>query len=256
MATPDAPDSNDPSEQYRMPLWEHLDDLRSGLIRALVAIVLGCIATYAYIEPIMAFLEKPLLDVLPAGQAKLYYTGLTDKFVVYLKVTVLTSMLIISPYLLYEVWRFISPALHRHEKRFLIPFLFFGTLSFVVGLAFAYYLVIPYGYKFLVEFGSPTEQAIITLTEYFSLTLKLMLALGLVFELPVVLVLLGKFGIIDSAFLIRNRRYAFVISAVVAAVATPSPDALTMLLVMFPLYLLYELGILGVRLVNPGSSAS
>ncbi len=252
MATPDAPESSNPAEQYRMPLWEHLDELRSGLIRSLVAIVLGCIATYTYIEPIMTFLEKPLLDVLPAGQARLYYTGLTDKFVIYLKVTVLTSMLVISPYLLYEVWRFISPALHRHEKRFLVPFLFLGTLSFVVGLAFAYYLVIPYGYKFLIEFGSPTEQAIITLTEYFSLTLKLMLALGLVFELPVLLVLLGKFGIIDSAFLTRNRRYAFVISAVVAAVATPSPDALTMLLVMFPLYLLYELGIVGVRIVNPG----
>jgi sec-independent protein translocase protein TatC len=255
MATLDAPDTS-PLEQARMPLWEHLDHLRSGLIRALIAITVGCIATYTYIEPIMRFLEKPLLDVLPAGQARLYYTGLTDKFVIYLKVTVLTSMLFISPYLLYEVWRFISPALHRHEKRFLVPFLFFGTLSFLVGLGFAYYLVIPYGYKFLIDFGSPTEQAIITLTEYFSLTLKLMLALGLIFELPVVLVLLGKFGIIDSGFLEKNRRYAFVISAVVAAVATPSPDAITMLLVMFPLYLLYEIGIVGVRMVNPSERAS
>jgi sec-independent protein translocase protein TatC len=247
--------TKDPNqEESRMPLWEHLEDLRSGLIRALVVTVLGCILTYAFIEPIMAFLEKPLLDVLPPGQAKLYYTGLTDKFVVYLKVCVLASMLLVSPYLLYEVWRFISPALHRHEKRFLIPFLTFGTVSFVLGLAFAYYLVIPYGYKFLVEFGSPDEQAIITLTEYFSLTLKLMFALGLVFELPVVLVLLGKFGIIDSDFLVRNRRYALVGSSVVAAIATPSPDALTMILVMIPLYLLYEVGIVGVRLVNPGKA--
>lgn len=237
-------------DEHRMPLWEHLGELRSGIFRALVAIVLGCVVTYFYIEPIMAFLEKPLLDVLPSGQAKLYYTGLTDKFVVYLKVTVLASMLLTSPYLLYEVWRFVSPALYRNEKRFLAPFLTFGTVSFVVGLAFAYTIVIPYGYKFLIEFGSPTEQAIITLTEYFSLTLKLMTALGLVFELPVLLVLLGKFGIIDARFLETNRRYAFLISAVVAAVATPSPDAVTMLLVMFPLYGLYELGILGVRLVG------
>lgn len=242
----------DPS---RMPLWEHLDQLRAGLIRSLIAVLAGCILTYSFIETIMVFLEKPLLDVLPAGQAHLYYTGLTDKFVVYLKVTVMSSVLLLSPYLLYEVWRFISPALHRNEKRFLIPFLFFGSVSFFLGLGFAYTIVIPFGYKFLVEFGSPTEQAIITLTEYFSLTLKLLFALGFVFELPVVLVLLGKFGIVDSAFLEKHRRHAFLIASVVAAVATPSPDALTMLLVLFPLYLLYEVGILGVRLVQRPATA-
>ncbi len=238
-----------------MPIWEHLDQLRSGLIRSLVAITLGCVLTYYFVEPIIQFLEKPLLDVLPKEHARLYYTGLTDKFVVYIKVTVLASLLLTTPYLLYEVWRFVSPGLLRNEKRFLVPFLCFGTVSFVGGLFFAYYLVIPYGYQFLVEFGSPSEQAIITLTEYFSLTLKLMFALGLVFELPVLLVLLGKFGIIDTEFLEKNRRYAFVGSAVIAAIATPSPDAITMLLVMFPLYLLYEIGILGVRLVNPPQTA-
>lgn len=245
----ETPETNSNSER-RMPLWEHLDELRSGIIRVLIAITLGCIATYTYIEPIMRFLERPLLDVLPAGEARLYYTGLTDKFVVYLKVCILTSMFVVSPYLLYELWRFISPALYRHEKKFLLPFLCLGTFSFALGLAFAYYAVIPYGYKFLIEFGSPTETAIITLTEYFSLTLKLMLAMAVVFQTPVLLILLGKFGIIDAAFLKRNRRYAFVISSVVAAVATPSPDAVTMLLVMFPLYLLYEAGILGVTVVG------
>jgi sec-independent protein translocase protein TatC len=246
-----APEEQNPFEEGRMPLWEHLDQLRSGMIRSILVVLVGFAVTYAYAEPIMAFLERPLLVLLPAGEAHLYYTGLTDKFVTYLTVCLLSSILLVSPYLLYEVWRFVSPALYRNEKRFLIPFLFFGSLSFLIGISFAYLIVIPYGYKFLIEFGSPSERAIITLTAYFSLTLKLMLALGLVFELPVLLVLLGKFGIIDKAYLKRNRRYAFVISAVVAAVATPSPDALTMILVMFPLYALYEIGILGVGLVNP-----
>ncbi|MBY0370938.1 twin-arginine translocase subunit TatC [bacterium] len=237
----------------QMPLWQHLDELRSGVFRSLIAIAVGFAIAYAFIDPIMAFLEKPLTELLPEGEAHLYYTGLTDKFVVYLKVCVLAGSFFMSPYLLYEFWRFISPALYRNERRFLIPFLAFGTVSFGVGLAFAYWVVIPYGYKFLIEFGSPNERAIITLTEYFSLTLKLLLALGIVFEVPVLLVLLGKFGVLDASFLTRNRRYAAVVSAVVAAVATPSPDALTMVLVMVPLYLLYEVGIVGVRLVQPAT---
>ncbi len=236
--------------EARMPVWEHLGELRSGLIRSLLVVLFGCVLCYNFIQPIMAFLEKPLLDVLPVGQAKLYYTGLTDKFMVYLKVCILSSVLLTSPYHLYEVWRFVSPALHRNEKRFLVPFLIFGTASFWLGLTFAYYVVIPYGYEFLIQFGSSSEQAIITLTEYFSLTLKLMLALGIVFELPVALMLLGKFGIVDAKMLTANRRYALVASSVVAAVATPSPDAITMILVMIPLYLLYEAGIVGVRWVN------
>jgi sec-independent protein translocase protein TatC len=149
----------DSHEQSRMPLWEHLGALRSALFRSIAAITLGCVVTYTYIEPIMAFLEKPLLDVLPVGQAKLYYTGLTDKFVVYIKVCILSSTLLVSPYLLYEFWRFVSPGLYRNEKRFVVPFLAFGTVSFLLGLAFAYVLVIPYGYKFLIEFGSSPQPA-------------------------------------------------------------------------------------------------
>jgi len=234
-----------------MPLWEHLDDLRQGLIRALAVVGVGFAVCYAYIDPIIVFLEQPLLDLLPEGNRHLYFTGLTDKFFVYLKVSFLASACIASPYLLFELWRFVSPALYKNERRFAGPFIFLGSISFFIGMAFAYYIVIPYGYKFLLEFGSPTDQAIITLTEYFSLTLKLMLAMGLIFEVPVVMVLLGKFGIVNADVLARNRHYAFFVSSIVAAIATPSPDAVTMLLVMVPLYLLYELGLIGVRWAQP-----
>ena len=132
----------------------------------------------------------------------------------------------------------------------MIPFMFAGTFAFILGLTFAYSIVLPYGYKFLMEFGSPNEKAIITLTQYFSLTLKLLFGLGLVFELPVLLVLLGKFGIVDAPMLIRYRRHAFVGVAVLSALITPSPDAFTMLLVMGPLWLLYEASIIGVKWVT------
>lgn len=241
----------DQEEFGRMPLWGHLHELRQGMIRSLLVIAIAVAVTYSYIDPIIVFLETPLLQILPEGNRHLYFTGLTDKFFIYLKVSVLSAICLVSPYLLYEVWRFVSPALYQREKKFAGPFIFLGSFSFFVGNAFAYYVVIPFGYKFLLDFGSPTDQAMITLTEYFDLTLKLMLALGLVFEVPVVMILLGRFGIVSAPVLKKNRHYAFVASSVIAAIATPSPDAFTMLLVMAPLYLLYELGILGVQWAAP-----
>jgi len=242
-------------DDSRMPLWEHLDDLRKVLIRSLLAICVGLIITYNFSDVIVVFLQKPLLDLLPKDDQHLYYTGIADKFVVYLKVSILSSLLLVSPYILYQIWTFVSPALYRDEKKFAVPFVILGVLAFITGISFAYYVVIPYGYKFLIEFGSPTDKAIITLTEYFSLTLKLMLAIGLVFELPVVLILLGKFGIVNAEMLAGFRRQAALIISVASAIATPSPDAFTMLIVMVPLYLLYELSIIGVRITNkpPGS---
>jgi sec-independent protein translocase protein TatC len=162
----------------------------------------------------------------------------------------LASLMLTSPFLLYQIWTFVSPALYRQERRFALPFVILGTFSFVAGLAFSYYVVIPYGYKFLIEFGGDTDEAIITLTEYFGMTLKLMLALGLVFELPVLLMLLGKFGIISAQFLNHYRRHAVFLIFVVSAIATPSPDAFTMLIVAVPLWLLYELSVVGVWWVS------
>lgn len=246
-------EAEESSEQLeaRMAVWEHLDELRKVMIRSLLALIAGLTITYNFSDRIMYFLELPLLQILPPGDAHLVYTGIADKFTVYFKVSVLSSFLLVLPFILYQIWRFVSPALYAHERKFAGPFVIFGTLAFVAGLAFAYYIVIPYGYKFLIEFGGTdlnhTEKAMITLTEYYGLTIKLLLAVGLIFETPVIFVLLGRFGLVNSGMLSRFRRHAMLLSAVVAAVATPSPDAFTMLLVMVPLYLLYEISIVGVR---------
>lgn len=235
------------SEEARMPLWQHLDELRRVLIRSVMVLGAGCCLTYLFSDRIVLFLEKPLLGVLPAGAKHLYFTGIADKFIVYFKISFLSSLLLTGPFLLYQVWIFVSPALYRHEKRFAVPFVTFGFISFVVGLAFTYVVLIPYGYKFLIEFGSSSDIPLITLTSYFDITLKLMVAMGLVFEMPVLLVLLSRMGIVNPAFLSHYRRHAIVAIAVIAAVATPSPDAFTMLLVMIPLWLLYELSVVAVK---------
>lgn len=237
-----------------MPLWQHLDELRKVLIRCLLIVGIAMCATYNFATEIIRFLEAPLLEILPEGQQKLYYTGITDKFFVYLKVSALAAVVVSSPLLFHQIWKFVAPGLKPEERRFALPFVLFSTIAFLSGMAFAFYLVIPFGYKFLIEFGGDDHQALITLGEYFSLTVKMILAIGCVFEVPVLFVLLGKFGLIDAPTLAKNRRLAFVVSAVVSAIATPSPDAFTMLLVMVPLYLLYEASIVGVRWVNPTQS--
>lgn len=237
-------------DEKRMQLWEHLAELRGALVRSLVAISLGFCLTYTYIEPILKFLERPLFDALPPGERHLYFTGITDKFFIYLKISIYSSIALTSPYLLYEVWRFISPGLYQREKRFVLPFLFLGSFFFFTGVAFAYYLVIPYGYQFLLNFGSPDEKAIITLTEYFKITTQLLLGMGAVFEIPVLMMLLARFGIIQDTVLSEHRGHAYIALSLLAAFITPTPDAFTMVLVLVPLYLLYETSILLVRWVG------
>lgn len=246
----DAPEAEDPVEASRMPLWEHLDELRKRIIYCLLIVSAGTVVTYNFSTEIVRFLEQPLLVALPEGQSYLYFTGIADKFFIYLKVSVMAAALLTLPFLLHQVWLFIAPALYRNERRFLGPFLFCGSLAFLLGTTFAYYGVLPFGYKFLIDFGSPQEKPIITLTEYFGLTLKLLFAMGLIFELPVVFVLLARFGILGSKTLTKWRRHAFVGNAILAAVITPTPDIFTMLLVLVPLTLLYEIGVLGVKFVE------
>lgn len=233
-----------------MPLWQHLDQLRNVFVKCLIALFLGICITFHWSEVFVKFLQRPLLKILPPDQAHLYYTGIADKFLVYFKLSMLAAFILVSPYILYQVWKFVAPGLYKNERKLIIPFILLGTVAFIIGASFAYYLVIPYGYHFLINFGSPDDRPLITLTEYFRLTLKLLFAMGLIFEVPVVLVLLAKMGIVRSEFLSRYRRHAAVLVAVVSAIITPTPDAFTMILVMVPLYILYEISILGARWVE------
>jgi sec-independent protein translocase protein TatC len=241
---------SDPEELSRMPLWQHLDDLRKVLFRSVLIVALGSLVTYNFADKIVHFLELPLLEVLPEGQKNLYFTGIADKFFVYLKISIYAALALTSPALLFQVWRFVAPALYKNERKALLPFLGIGTIAFYIGMAFAYAVVLPSGYKFLIEFGPPTEKPLITISEYFSLTLQLMVGLGIVFELPVVLMILGRLGIVGPEALRAARPFAYVSLSVLAAFITPTPDAFTMLLVMVPLFLLYEASLILVKWVS------
>ena len=235
------------SGEQTMPLWQHLDELRNVLIKSLVAVLFGFAVTYYFNSQIIQFLEVPILSVLPQGEKHLYFTGITDKFMVYLKVSFYSSVILISPFVLRQVWSFVAPALKDEERKFALPFLVGGSIAFFVGVLFAYYCVIPAGYRFLLQFGGETEKPLINISEYFSLTLQLLLGMGLLFELPVVAVILAKLGVIQLQGLIKYRPQAYLGLAVLAAVITPTPDAFTLMLVLIPLILLYELSLQLIR---------
>ncbi len=251
MQDPTLPDGNVTSrssgaDDARMPLWQHLDDLRKVIVRVLAALFVGAIGGYLVCEPIVAFLERPYLKLLPPAEAHLYYLGVTEKFMVYFKVSLVAGILATSPYLLYQVWWFVAPALYKHERRFLVPFLGFGSFAFLLGCAFAFYAIIPSAYRFMLSFGGAGGVPIIRLEQYFNLTLKMMFTTGLVFELPVVLVLLAKFGLLDASSLSRYRKQAILGLGIVSAFISPTPDAFSMLIVWAPLWILYEVSVIAV----------
>ena len=238
------------SEPGAMPVWQHLEALRTLLIKSLGVLCLGFLITYYFSDKVIQFLENPLLSVLPAGERHLYFSGISDKFLVYLKVSFYTSLIVSSPYLLKQVWNFIAPALKERERKFAIPFLMFGSGAFFTGTVFAYYLVIPSAYRFLLNFGGANEKPLINIVDYFSLTIQLLISMGILFELPVVLLLLGKLGVIRQELLIKFRPQAYLGLAILAAFLTPTPDAFTMCLVLGPLILLYELSVCLVKWVS------
>lgn len=231
-------------------LFDHLSEIRSGIFKILIALCAGLVVTWTYSDYLVGFLQRPLLNLMPESDRHMYYTGIADKFMVYLQISLLASFALTFPYTLLQVWKLFSFSLTSAKKRFLFLYIFFGSLSFLVGLSFAYYVVIPLSYKYLLQFGDTPDEAMITLTEYFSLTIKILLIAGVVFELPVIMILLGRLGIVSHTFLKRYRRHAFLVIAIVSSIVTPSPDAVTLAAVLIPLYLLYEISIIGVRLVS------
>lgn len=223
---------------------EHLGDLRSVLVRSLVAITLGFFGCFQYADKILSFLKAPILEVLPKNHQQLYYFGLTEQFYTYMKVSLIASVFMMFPFLLLQLWNFISPALKPSEKKLCVPFLFASVGAFLLGFYCAYQWAIPYLFKFLIGFNQMGDEVpLIRLGDYVTLVLQLLLGTALVFETPIILAVLGKLGIITAPFLKHIRPQAYVGLTVLAAVLTPTPDAFTMVLALIPLVLLYELGV-------------
>ena len=224
-----------------MSFLEHLDELRSRLFRSAVVYVVLLAICWSFSDRILKFLMIPFERHL-GSRGDLVFLTPTEPFFVYLKASAIGALFVAMPYLLGQLWGFVSPGLHPHERRLVVPFLVFGTGFFVAGAAFAYYVALPLSIAWLLALGSGFR-ASLTLQAAFGFESRVLLAMGLVFELPVVIFFLARIGLVTPQFLWRHLRHAVVLIAILAAVITPSGDMLTMSVFGGPMVLLYLLGI-------------
>jgi sec-independent protein translocase protein TatC len=236
----------EPNED-KMPLTSHLEELRKRIVRILIAVGIAFLGCFAFKEELFRIVAQPLISVLPPG-THMVYTGLPEAFFTYIKVSFYAGIFLASPVVLYQVWKFISPGLFPKEKKFVAPFVITSTLLFVGGVCFGYFLVLPSAYKFFLEFTTDFLKPMLSMREYLTLTLKLLLAFGIIFEIPVFLFFMTKIGLVTPRKLARMRRYAIVVCFIVAAIITPTPDAFTQCMMAVPMIALYEVGILVSKL--------
>jgi len=230
-------------DEKKLPLTSHLQELRKRLILSFIAIGVGFVLCYTFADSIFNILAAPLLKVMPKG-GSLIFISVAEAFFTYMKVAFIASVILTSPFILYQIWAFVAPGLYQKEKKYVIPFVLGGSLFFALGVLFGYFVAIPVGFRFFLGYATDVIKPMPSMKEYLSFSIKFLLAFGLVFEFPVVLVLLAKIGIIDAKMLARQRKYAILLIFVVAAAVTPSPDLISQVLMALPLMGLYELSIL------------
>ena len=239
-----------------MTFWDHLDVLRSVLIRMAVAVLVFAIVAFLLKDELFyvvlaprssAFITYRLLGVDPFS-LHLMNTGLTEQFMIHIRTAMYAGLLVASPYILYELFRFISPALYQNERRYAVWIVGAAYVMFIVGTLVNYFVVFPLTVRFLGTYQvSPDVANMLTLQSYVDTLLGMSLVMGVVFELPVVCGLMGRMGLLTDRFMSEYRRHAFVAILIVAAVITPTTDVFTLFVVALPIYLLYEVSILVVR---------
>ncbi len=235
-----------PDDEEKLPFTGHLEELRTRLIRCFVAIIIGAGCAYAFKEKLFNLLTQPLISVMPEGK-HLIYTGLPEAFFTYLKVSLLTGVFLAAPVIAFEFWMFVMPGLYKRERLLLAPVILLSSIFFVGGALFGYFIVFPWGFKFFIGFQSPSLQILPSMKEYLSLASKLLIAFGVVFELPIIITCMAAIGLVTPAFLRKNRKYALVLFFIGAAILTP-PDVATQIFMALPLIFLYELSIIGAMI--------
>jgi len=232
----------DPEDQLpRMTFLEHLEELRHRLVISAAGIAGGFFLCWWKAKEIFHFLSKPVLDVLPPG-TKLAYTQLTEPFMLYVNIALLAGVFVASPVLLHQLWLFIAPALYRHEKKWVAPFVVISVLFFVGGGAFGYFVAFPMVAKFLVTAGEDF-MPVIKIDDYLDILSKILLGMGLVFETPILIFFLARIGVVTERWLLAKFRYAVLIIFILAAVITPTPDIPTQCAFALPMCALYLLGV-------------
>ena len=236
------------NDEDKQPFLGHLEELRRRLVACAIAVGVGFAVSYAFSERLFNLLVMPLKAVMPQGD-HLIFTNLPEMFFTYLKVAFISGILLMAPFIFYQLWMFIAPGLYRREKRLVIPFVVSSSILFVGGALFGYFVVFPFGFKFFIGFSNEYVKALPSVKQYFSFAIKLLFAFGLVFELPVVIFFLTKMGMVTPELLSRKRKYAILMTFVLAAILTP-PDVITQCMMAGPLIVLYEIGILVSRMAR------
>ncbi len=242
MTTP----SDQPHNLFKggMPFLAHLEELRRRLIKVALAVVIMSAVSFYFAEQLMVAIQIPL------GGVPLHNMQVTGAFYAYLKISLITGVVAALPIIFYQMWCFIAPGLYAREKAAVLPLIFISTLLFLIGAGFCFMIVLPLALQFLIGFADEMITNYITIGSYVSFAGLLLLAFGFGFQMPIVAYFLGKMGFISAAFLSKGRRYAFIIILVAAAIITP-PDIFTQVLLATPLYVLYEVSIVVVRIVAP-----
>ena len=234
------------AEEEKIPFTAHLEELRSRLIKIFIAVGIGFAASYGFKEKLFEILVQPLVKVMEEGD-HLIFTGLPEAFFTYLKVSLLAGIMLASPIILYQFWMFVAPGLYQKERRLMGPIVLLSSFFFIAGALFGYYIVFPWGFKFFLGFATESIRPLPSMKEYLAFSAKLLLAFGLVFELPMVLTFMARLGIVSVDFLKRNRKYALLLFFAGAAILTP-PDIVTQVMMALPLMVMYELSIFGARI--------
>jgi len=228
----------------KMPFMEHLGELRTRIVRALFCLLIGTGIALPFSEKIVDFLARPITKL----GYKLVFTAPAEAFWVQMKVGLIVGLFIAAPGILWQVWGFIAPGLHTHEKKYAAPFVIIGSLLFMVGGAFSLFVVTPYALTFLLGYARPGLKPMITIENHIDFLLKFTLAFGAVFELPLIITLAARMGLVTAKVLAKNRKYAILGAFVIGAVLTPTPDAFNQALMAGPLIILYEVGIICARI--------
>lgn len=234
-----------------MTFWDHLDELRKVLLRCIVVVALVAVLAFVYKDEVFAVVFAPKSPSFLSGlfgsspDIRLINTELTRQFVLHMMASFYVGVIVAAPYIVFELYRFIAPALYQNERRFTTPLVVAAYLMFMIGVLFSYFIVFPITFRFLGNYQVADEvENLISLESYVDTLVFLSLAMGLIFEIPIFAWLLGRLGILHRGQMQQFRRHAFVVILVVAAIITPTSDAFTLAIVSLPMYLLYELSIL------------
>ncbi|HVP68636.1 MAG TPA: twin-arginine translocase subunit TatC [Anaeromyxobacteraceae bacterium] len=248
--SPEPETTPEPEGEVRASFFDHLTELRTRLIRAIAGIAVGVGVAGWFSDYIFRWVMRPVLESLPEKERALNYTSYLEPFLVYLKVALYGGLFIAAPWVLYQLWLFVAPGLYKREKKVVVPFIVTGTALFYLGVAFTYFVVMPFAFPALASIAGPDMRPLLTMREQLTLVLAMMLGFGIVFEVPVIIAFLAMVGLVTPQFLAKYRRHAILVNVILAAIITPTGDPFNLALMAIPMILFYEIGILAARIVG------